>query len=275
LTSSERTILITAIVLAVIFAARWVERLRPIGPNMPHPEVMSDWRAVFINMLIYWPVSFLTAPCAAVIIASLGAGLIPVPTTGWYYIPAVVAFILIGDLYRYGIHRLQHAVPFLWSMHSFHHSANALTLVTGARHHWMEKAIMDAFFPLFPILFSVPADMATIIAVVYFVPDGCAHLNVRFSMGRAVTWINSPQWHRIHHSMQPEHCNKNFASLLPLWDLVFGTAYIPQADEYPATGLMPRESVGVFDSIVWPFRHHLRRPFSVLQPVRGQGRPAE
>jgi sterol desaturase/sphingolipid hydroxylase (fatty acid hydroxylase superfamily) len=140
-------------------------------------------------------------------------------------------------------------------MHSFHHSANALTLITGARHFWLEKIITGTFMPLLPILFVIPTDMAGIISIVYFLPDGCAHLNVRFSMGRAITWINTPQWHRIHHSTQPEHFNKNFSGGLPLWDLLFGTAWIPDREEYPATGLVPAEQVGIIESIIWPFRH--------------------
>jgi sterol desaturase/sphingolipid hydroxylase (fatty acid hydroxylase superfamily) len=266
MTVIERTILVTGIVLAVIFAARWLERLRPIGPNLPHPEVMSDWKAVFTNLLLFWPVSLITVPCSAVIIARMGGGgLISIRTDGWWYLPSLIGFILVGDLYRYSVHRLQHKVPFLWSMHSFHHSANALTLITGARHLWLEKAVLDAFFPLFPILFSVPTDMAMVIGAFYFLPDGCAHLNIRFPMGWAITWINNPQWHRIHHSVLPQHQNKNFASALPLWDIVFGTAWIPRPDEYPPTGLAPSETVGVIDSIIWPFRHVLRRRFTMPQ----------
>lgn len=260
------TILLTGAVLGMFFSARFAERKWPIGPNMPDPEVMSDWFVVFVNMLLSLPFGWLTVPCSVLIIRGLGGGgLIYVPTEGWWYVPALLGFIVVYDLYRYILHRLQHVVPWLWSMHSFHHSANAITLVTGARHLWLEKAVMEAFFPLFPILFTVPADMATAMIIVYLLPDGCAHLNVKFPMGRAITWINNPQWHRIHHSVQPEHFDKNFASLLPVWDIIFGTAWIPQPDEYPATGLVPNESVGIIDSIIWPFRHFLRRRVSLLR----------
>jgi hypothetical protein len=39
---------------------------------------------------------------------------------------------------------------------------------------------------------------------------------------------------------------------------------ISSPDEYPDTGLTPHESVGVIDSIVWPFRHYLRRRLNLL-----------
>jgi hypothetical protein len=139
-------------------------------------------------------------------------------------------------------------------MHSFHHSANAITFITGARHLWMERVLASAVLPIMPVLFQIPPDMQFILSLIYFIPDTCAHLNVRFPMGRMITLVNSPQWHRIHHSAMPEHRDKNFASLLPLWDILFGTAWIPKADEYPVTGFDPPVRVSVVDSIIWPLR---------------------
>ena len=252
---TERVILLSTIVLAVIFTARWLERRWPIDPHLPYDEVMADWKATFVNLSLFTAFGPFALPISATIVGWMGGGLIRLPTDGAWYVGSIVFYVLISDLYRYWMHRLTHAVPFLWAMHSFHHSANALTLITGARHFWLEKIITGMFMPLLPILFVIPADMAGIISIVYFLPDGCAHLNVRFSMGRAITWINNPQWHRIHHSTQPEHFNKNFSGGLPLWDLLFGTAWIPGREEYPPTGLVPAEQVGIIDSIIWPFRH--------------------
>src|SRR5690606_40299517 len=42
------------------------------------------------------------------------------------------------------------------------------------------------------ILFRIPPDMAIAAAFIFFVPDACAHLNVRIPLGRFVTWINNP-----------------------------------------------------------------------------------
>ena len=151
-----------------------------------------------------------------------------------------------------------------WPMHSFHHSANALTFATGARHLWLEKVMTSDVLPVMPILFQVPPDMQLILRLIHFLPDSCAHVNVRFPMGRMMTVLNSPQWRRIHHSAMPEHRDKNFASLLPLWDILFGTAWIPKPDEYPVTGFDPPVRVSVIDGVIWPFRH-LRWPTVALR----------
>ena len=34
-----------------------------------------------------------------------------------------------------------------------------------------------------------------------------------------------------------QHRDKNFAGLLPLWDILFGTYYQPAPGEYPQTGI--------------------------------------
>ena len=65
------------------------------------------------------------------------------------------------------------------------------------------------------ILFLIPPDMAITVGFIFFIPDACAHLNVRIPLGRFVTWVNNPQWHRIHHSVLMEHRDKNFASSFP------------------------------------------------------------
>jgi len=47
----------------------------------------------------------------------------------------------------------------------------------------------------------------------------------------------TPQVHRIHHSVERQHQDKNFADALPIFDIVFGTYVKPTRDEFPTTGL--------------------------------------
>ena len=41
--------------------------------------------------------------------------------------------------------------------------------------------------------------------------------------------IADNRFHRIHHSIQPQHFDKNFGAGTSLWDQLFGTAYFPAA----------------------------------------------
>jgi len=80
------------------------------------------------------------------------------------------------------------------------------------------------------------------------------------------------QNHRIHHSIEPQHWNKNFCKLLPLFDVIFGTAWKPGKDEFPKTELAGGEKpTGFLDGIIWPIREtfHARHALAKLLMTRG------
>ena len=62
----------------------------------------------------------------------------------------------------------------------------------------------------------------------------------RHQSGAPQTRLCYPQYHRIHHSIEPRHQDKNFGVLLTVWDRLFGTMN-RNYDEYPATGVIGLE----------------------------------
>ena len=181
---------------------------------------------------------------------------------GWWFLFSFIVLIFAVDFWTYIVHRAQHKFPVLWAMHSLHHSAEALSVVTGARHFWLEDPFVSGVFPVVAIVFKVPDEMVILVTFFYFLAgDGLAHLNMRLPLGRFVLWVQNPQYHRIHHSVEPQHQNKNFCKMLPIFDVIFGTAWKPGKDEFPATGLVSREkATGILDGIIWPIRHKIRIP---------------
>jgi sterol desaturase/sphingolipid hydroxylase (fatty acid hydroxylase superfamily) len=268
------TALAVLLFVGIVCAARILERKWPIAVT-PVSEVVEDWKLGSVNFALTTLLAPLTTISGGIILSTLGHGWIHLPMQGYWYFLSIIILVLISDLYTYTFHRLQHAIPFLWAMHSFHHSANALTFATGVRHLWMERVMASAVLPIMPLLFDISPNTVLILTVIHFFPDSCAHLNVRFPMGRMITVLNSPQWHRIHHSVMPEHWDRNFASLLPLWDILFGTAWIPKPDEYPATGFDPPVHVSVIEGVIWPFRHLLppRSQTTLPEPSAAQPPP--
>jgi sterol desaturase/sphingolipid hydroxylase (fatty acid hydroxylase superfamily) len=97
------------------------------------------------------------------------------------------------------------------------------------------------------------------------------HLNVRLPLGPLTPVIAGPQWHRIHHSIEKRHTDKNFASFFPVFDLVFGTYCKPQAGEYPATGLHSGEDLNhPVGATLSPFRDWYRMLRGTRQPALAQ-----
>lgn len=248
----------TFLLAVVLLIVRQFEKRNPIEANQDASEVIVDWKLAGVK----WAASQLFTPvinvCAVALSTAVGGGFIPLPSEGWGLIFSFVVLIVAVDFWVYIMHRAMHQIPVLWSMHSLHHSAEALSMVTGARHFWFEQ-ITIGVFPIVGIIFKVPPELIMPIGFVSFLlGDGLVHLNMRVSFGRFALVLNNPQYHRIHHSVEPQHQNKNFCKMLPIFDVLFGSAWTPQRDEFPKTGLIPRETAtGFIDGLIWPIRHKI------------------
>jgi sterol desaturase/sphingolipid hydroxylase (fatty acid hydroxylase superfamily) len=177
------------------------------------------------------------------------------PST-WLGVIAATAFcVVIRDGAYYGFHRLQHAWPWLWAQHELHHADESMNVTTGLRHHWLEVPfqMLVVVAPL-EYLFAWPASVLIGLhlasdALGYFI-----HADARVHLGRLGLFLAGPMFHRLHHSSAPEHRDKNFAAICPLWDLLGGTYYAPAKDVYPATGLASGERITTLpQAFAWPF----------------------
>lgn len=243
------------IVMSVLFLlAAIVERRHPIEPGQPKSEILLDYKLVFANIILSRAFAPISGVVVAMAISMSGGGLIPLRADGWWF-PLSMAIVLIAmELQGYWYHRLQHCVPFLWSMHSLHHSAEAMSLATGARHYWLEQAIIFSFLPSIAMLFRVPHEIARFMPY-FFLTEYVAHMNVKVAFGPLIYVFNTPQYHRIHHSLDPRHFDKNFCKNFPIVDMIFGTAWIPGNDEFPATGLKDQKPAGLLEGMYWPIRN--------------------
>jgi sterol desaturase/sphingolipid hydroxylase (fatty acid hydroxylase superfamily) len=248
-----------AVLIFVLLITRRFEKRNPVESEQSRAEVIVDWKLAAVklgaNKLLY-PIA---TGYGIIVINAAGGGLINLRSDGWWFLLSLVIIMLAIDLLTYVIHRAQHKFPVLWAMHSLHHSAEAMSMVTGIRHFWFEEIYAAPIFWIFGIIFKVPPEVTSTAVLLFFLlGDGFVHLNMRVSFGSFVLWLNNPQFHRIHHSVEPQHRDKNFCKMFPLFDVIFGTAWKPGKDEFPATGLTPRETAsGFLDGIIWPVRHLL------------------
>jgi sterol desaturase/sphingolipid hydroxylase (fatty acid hydroxylase superfamily) len=261
-------------IIPAVLLANILERKRPIenhDTQEARATIRTEWMLVafMVTIGIYVQiVLFIVFGRAAMVIGGPLLYLEAQSVLG--SVALAIVFALYIDCANYWMHRLAHKIPLLWAVHSFHHSAERLTVITGARHHWAEKIALAPMVFLTLMLFQVPAHIMSIAVLLTNVPNGLQHLNYKIAWHRAGIWINTPQWHRIHHSVEPKHYDKNFSSVFPIMDVIFGTAHRPAPDEYPETGLRPRENPQLWEGIIWPFPRWLglRR-----EPVEGVTRP--
>lgn len=214
------------------------------------------------NLLYYAPASLLqgllkpTAGALTVLAVNrLGGGLIALPASGWGLLLGLAAYLVAMDLGEYLFHRAQHRFPWLWAMHSLHHSDEAMGVSTAIRHFWLETIIKTfTIYLVVGVLFKADARIVALYGAIsgynYFV-----HMNVRAGFGRWAWALNAPQYHRLHHSSRPEDRDCNFAALLPVFDVITGAYRPPAPGDYPATGLGDAGGPSsVLAALLWPLR---------------------
>jgi sterol desaturase/sphingolipid hydroxylase (fatty acid hydroxylase superfamily) len=166
----------------------------------------------------------------------------------------LVGTFLLSELGMYWSHRIEHELPFFWRFHAVHHSSPQLDWLSTQRTHPVDGAIRKLFIiPVYALGFS--ATCVAIYFVVYYFWSFLEHANIRVRFG-PLRWIMaSPEFHHWHHADEPSAVNKNYAPLLPVFDVLFGTCHLPR--RMPAAYGTPEPvPSGYLGQIAYPFRAH-------------------
>ena len=135
---------------------------------------------------------------------------------------------VLRDFVYYWIHRAEHTFAGLWASHLVHHSPTKLSYTTAIRMPWMEALYKPALALWAPLLGFHPGAFAAIGALVLLVGQ-YQHTEggrwCRFLRGIFVI----PETHRVHHGSNERYMDKNFGSMLVIWDRLFGT-YVPETE---------------------------------------------
>lgn len=223
-----------------------VERLRPVEPHQPwaHQWFNLRWFVIYSVLSNAIHITGISA-IVPLIQGWVGGPLIqlPIPQNAWNYFLSALLYFLATDFFYYWFHRWQHTTSFLWEQHKLHHSEVSLNVTSTHRIHWLEDVLLLLFLGLpMGILFQFNGLALGILISIEILWLQFIHMNLRLNLGWAARIITGPQYHRIHHSFQAEHLDKNFSAFFPVWDIVFGTHYHPRRREFPATGLTSGET---------------------------------
>jgi sterol desaturase/sphingolipid hydroxylase (fatty acid hydroxylase superfamily) len=199
-----------------------------------HPRVRGVGllnRDLVWNLLNGVLLFILVAPLVGWVSGHAQLGLVSMDWLSQGWAQALGAFIVV-DLARYALHVAGHRVPFLWSFHRVHHSAEFLDSTTGLRMHMVDFLQLSAL-PI--VLFGVVLDtsqfvpwalpVALSVGVVF---DGFQHANLRMD-SRTMPFriwnllLNNPHFHSWHHTRDGHLCDGNYGNTLLIWDRIFGT----------------------------------------------------
>jgi sterol desaturase/sphingolipid hydroxylase (fatty acid hydroxylase superfamily) len=167
--------------------------------------------------------------------------LIP-PLRTWPFVTFLTYIVLI-DFGEYWRHRLQHRLGWWWALHSLHHDQRQLTLWADDRNHLIDDVLAAVWSGTLALLVGVAPAEYPLVIIAFRLIESLAHTNVRLGFGRiGSVLVVGPQYHRLHHAI--EHAGApfdrtmgcNFAVILPVWDVIFGTRR-RRENAFPPTGV--------------------------------------
>lgn len=181
----------------------------------------------FLSNILFAPAVYLAAGAVESLYDRLD---VPhIPTSVWQNLPTWVLVpiaIFAYDFANYWSHRLMH-MRWLWPVHAIHHSDPDVTGLTAYRIHFLEVLIMLVSYTLLLSWLGFPQDVLGYSAAVLSLHVIYVHLDLDWDHGWLRHVVASPRFHRWHHADVPAAYGKNLANHFPVFDLVFGTYYVP------------------------------------------------
>lgn len=145
-------------------------------------------------------------------------------------------YVLILDFADYWRHRLSHIVPAWYALHALHHAQEQMTFWSDDRNHLLDDLVASLWFAAVALAIGIPPLQFPVLVLVLRFLESLSHANTRLSFG----WLGerllvSPCFHRAHHGvLAAGRRSCNFGAILPVWDVLFGTADFSR--EYTRTG---------------------------------------
>lgn len=173
---------------------------------------------------------------------AIGLGtLLTVPLWRWLeplgilgYATQIALLVAFADFLAYWRHRAEHA--WFWRIHVVHHAPRELHAANDIAHP-LQAVYSFGFIavPLSLIQFDGP-DTPFVVGAIVILAAIYIHSPVQWHFGPLRRLFVDNRFHRIHHSLEERHFDKNFGIFLSVWDHLFGTAYEP-GEEWPAVGV--------------------------------------
>ena len=252
-----------------------------LWPSVPGQKI---FRRGFRTDCVYW----LWTPIVTRAITPLAIGLFALPLVFFFglhyqtlsqghgilsrqplWLQALEIFV-VGDFFGYWQHRLFHQAR-LWPFHAVHHSSTELDWLSSVRLHPVNdigSKLIQAV-PLVALGFNLTtvalyAPITTFYAIM-------VHANLSWDLGPFRAVFVSPAFHRWHHTKADEGLDKNFAGAFPMWDILFGTYYMPRRQP-TVFGIDDPMPTGFIGQMIQPFRS--RRPNDAPADALTLPRPA-
>lgn len=235
--------------LFILLVAIVIEHVGPIERftlRARAPGFLMNVVGTSLSIGLVWPLSWLwqRIGLGPTLVVPLWSWLQPLGWAG--LVLQVLLLVALADFLAYWRHRAEHA--WFWRIHVVHHSPRELHAANDIGHP-LQTLFTFGFvtIPLSLVQIDGPETPSFVTAIVILLSTYIhSPIDAHFGPFRKILVDN--RFHRIHHSLDPRHFDKNFGICFSLWDYMFGTAYEP-GKEWPAVGVegvTPPRTVGEF-----------------------------
>ncbi|MCP4873793.1 MAG: sterol desaturase family protein [Proteobacteria bacterium] len=171
----------------------------------------------------------------------------PLWPSAWPLAAQVLLALVVAELGQYIVHRAAHETDLLWRLHSIHHSAERLYWLNAGRFHPLDTAAQYTLAGLPLMLLGIPEETLALFLLFTGVHGLFQHANLDLKLGPLNWFFSMAELHRWHHSRTIDESNSNYGANLIVWDIVFGTRFLPADRE-------PPEAIGIADMPNFPRR---------------------
>lgn len=167
----------------------------------------------------------------------------------WHFLVVFMA----KDFAGYWVHRLEHVVNIFWNRHIIHHSSEEFNLACALRQSVSEVIGLIGLLVLPLALIGIPFEAYAIVAPIHLFLQFWYHTRLIDKMGPLEAFLVTPSHHRVHHAINPEYIDKNYAQIFIVWDKLFGT-FQPELEELkPVYGV--KRQVKTWNPVFINFQH--------------------
>ena len=185
------------------------------------------------------------------LLRGLEAGLVAIPFVFLYQHrlldfaqtgPLAIAGLFLGsEFLYYWQHRASHRIRWMWATHAVHHSPTRLNLTAAIRLGWTGN-ISGNFLFFLPLALIGFHPLATVAMLgVNLLYQFFIHTEFAPRLGALEWMLNTPSHHRVHHASNAACLDRNYGSILIVFDRLFGTFAEAPAGESLRYGLVGGE----------------------------------
>ena len=165
-----------------------------------------------------------------------------------------IVFLVVSDFLLYWFHRFYHGAT-MWKYHAVHHSSTEVDWISAARFHPVNILFGTVLVDAALLLAGISPNVMLWVGPFSTASSAFVHANLNWTLGPFKYVLAGPVFHRWHHTSPDRGGNMNFAGTFPIWDILFGTWYMPK-DELPDAYGVDDEHFpeGFGAQMLYPFR---------------------